>query len=194
MKTGITSAPDYDTIVTLSQMKAHLLIEHSQDDTFLQKLIYSAISTCEKTGRISIPITERYVEYSRNKVGARYYLPYGKVQSVQRVALVHADGVTADEELMVGDDYYFRAGDSVIFMVNNDELGDDTAWTLRIEYTAGFTADELATVNSNLYTAITQFVTHLYEHRGEDKRTAVNVPKETRNILGEYWTSPTYHT
>lgn len=183
--------PNYGSVISLEEIKSYLRINFADDDALLTDLIPQVISNCEKIGRISIPITSRFVTYSTMKRG-KLFLPYGTVKSVDRVILLSDDG-SDDTELTRGTDYVFREGDHVIKFHSLAHITDYYP-SIRIEYTAGYEGDELDTVNSNLKLAIKQFVVHCYEHRGDDKRTAVNMPKETRRILGEYWTSPTYHT
>ena len=191
MRTGVISTPNYGSVLSLSDMKDHMIVEHADDDAFIGQTIISVISNCENIGRISIPTTDRFVEYGTTRKG-RLFIPYGKVVSVNSVILVSFDG-NDDVVLEAGVGYSHSVGNQIIILHESVAISFSHP-TIRIEYTAGFTPDELAGANSNIILAIKQFVTHLYEHRGEDKRTAVNMPKETRRVLGEYWTSPTYYT
>lgn len=89
---AVTVAPT-DTPVSLSEVKAHLLVEHSLDDTLLTALLKAATHFVQTAANVYL--MPQTVEISFSELcGDRVELPVWPIRAVSSVQYADADGAT----------------------------------------------------------------------------------------------------
>lgn len=156
-----TSAPASEP-VSLTEAKAQLRVDHSDEDTYISALISTATAAVEEmTGRALITQTW---SLSMNGAVDRVYLPKTPVQSIDSITYYDRD--EASQTATVGNFHLF--GDIYRAWV---EPKDDQDWpdvfdrpdSLTISFVAGYGA--ASDVPVEVVLAIKLLLSHWYEHR-----------------------------
>lgn len=155
----LVTAPTVEP-VTLSEVKAHCVIGHDEDDALLSIMVSAAREHGESlTGRSWAPKTLEVV-LDRFPVSG-IDLPASPVTAVTSIKYLDADGV---EQTMPDTDYYVDM-DSLVGRVIPKDAWPETADRLnavRVRYEAGFPA---GSIPSALKQWLLIRVATLYEHR-----------------------------
>lgn len=161
--------------VTLSEVKAHCVIAHDEDDTLLGTLISAAREHGESlTGR---SWTEKTLEVVLDAFPRGHIeLPATPITAVTSIKYLDADG---SEQTMPSDDYTVDV-DSLIGRVVADEWPEtaDKVNAVRVRYTAGWTP---STIPSALKQWLMIRVATLYEQR--EAITMGNVSELSRSFV-----------
>lgn len=142
--------------VTLVQAKAHLLIDHTADDTYVTSLITQCRRAVENACNIAIVqkvvvLTADWEEEWELPVG-----PHGTISEVKlRTGTV---GGIAEYQTLDADDEYTTDGE-LFKLFNSSSCGRH-----KITYTAGY-----STVPDDLKLAILNEIAFRYENRGDSK-------------------------
>ena len=91
MTVEITGTPTLDSVITVADLKAHLRVDHSDEDTLITSLRDAAISWIEDycNTRLGDVTAVGYIDYFYN---ARF--PIGPVNSISSVTYTDANGDT----------------------------------------------------------------------------------------------------
>lgn len=147
--------------VSLSEAKAHLRVDGTDEDTLISALIDAATNVVqEQTGRAMVAQTW---DYQIAKPVKRVMLPLAPVASI--TAMTYFDTDDAEQSLTVGDYYLFKGEDRAYV-----EPKDTTDWpsmedrpdALKITFVAGPVA---ANILAPLKTAILLLLSHWFENR-----------------------------
>tara|TARA_Y100000310_G_scaffold239557_1_gene243187 strand:- start:3339 stop:3956 length:618 start_codon:yes stop_codon:yes gene_type:complete len=154
-------------VITTATAKAHLRVDHSDEDDLIDRLVLSAISAIEaRSGVAMIPqVVELRTRRFPNPLG-HLALPYSPVRSITSVKYLDEDLAeqTVDTDVYAIDD---AARPARVFLASQSE-----AWptlcvsrpdAVRVRYEAG--PSEAGNVHSDLISAALLLVGHLYEHR-----------------------------
>lgn len=162
--------------VTLSEVKAHCVIAHDEDDTLLGTLISAAREHGESlTGRSWAPKTLEVVLDSFPSGAIE--LPASPVTAVTSIKYLDADGA---EQTMPDTDYYVDTDSLVGRVIPKDAWPEavDRLNAVRVRYTAGFAAGSIPP-------ALKQWllirVASLYAQR--ESLTAGNVSELSRSFV-----------
>jgi uncharacterized phiE125 gp8 family phage protein len=146
--------------VTLEEVKTHLRIDGSDEDSYLTSLIVVARTICEAYAGLSFLTQTRVVKL--DKLCGDVILPYGPVQSVSDFIYLDGDGT----EQAIASDTYTLDTQSGLTKIRVTENWPDTNRTLNnvaITYVAGY-----ETVPEVIKHAIKMQVATLYENRQDE--------------------------
>jgi len=151
----VTDVASETALVSLSDVKAHLYITHSDDDTYLTALIGKCRKTVEKHCNIAIGSQELMwtVDLEAHE---EVTIPYQPVISVDNVE-VKTDFATY--ELVTANEDYDVDGQA------KKTFTPFAKGRYKIEYTTGYT-----TVPADLKHAIVCQIAYLYENRGNETK------------------------
>lgn len=166
----LVTAPTAEPI-TLSQTKAHLRVDHSDDDTAIARLITTARQYVEMvTGRAMLTQTwDVYYDWFPNCSHMR--LPFGQLQSVDAFAWTDSGGTTRTWTVSGGNLVESGTTRAHIDAVNEPAritLAYSQSWPtdtlktsnpIRVRITCGYT-----TVPSNLTAAMLLLIDHWYRN------------------------------
>lgn len=155
--------------VTLSEVKAHLRIDGSEEDELLSALITTAREMAEEYTRRAF-ITQTW-ELALDSASGKVYLPRPPVQTIDEIML--------DGEMVAIENYLFL-GENVF--CPKIPLYAANPGGLVIRYTSGY-GDSAADVPLAIRQAILMLIAHLYEHRGDD---AIEIPPTVKILLRPY--------
>lgn len=155
--------------VSLSDMKAYLKVDYSDDDDEITELIKVARKTVE--GYISRKIGSQTLKATWTKYHQTTRLPYAPINSVTTVKTVDQDTLTT---LTEDTDYFVQADEYL-------EFSSAGSTGLEVIYTAGYT-----TVPDSLLVAIKRLVAKMYEFRGDDVEPIMCMDAITKSILSSY--------
>jgi uncharacterized phiE125 gp8 family phage protein len=94
IKVEVTSAPSVDPL-TVAEAKAHLRVDHTTDDSYIESLIKAARVTCENfQNRAYITQTRKLYLDDFPGVNCPIELPFAPLQSVSSLTYVDTDGTT----------------------------------------------------------------------------------------------------
>jgi len=191
--------------ITLSDMKAHLRVDTSDDDALITAYIAAATDWCENyTRRALVEQTWKlYLDNWPMTTDQRIYLPKGKVTSVASIVYANSASTTATYSgstsgSPVGTDYQESLVSDVMPFVAPAYGGSWPSITsvvdpIVVTYTAGWSntgSPETATVPEQLITAIRIKVADYYERRSsEDFR---NVNHHAAERLAMPWMLPVW--
>jgi uncharacterized phiE125 gp8 family phage protein len=160
-----------EAVVSLAEAKAHLRVEHADEDAYIQSLVNAATSHLDGwSGTLGRALVEQTWEVTLDAfpVGA-IHLPLGDVIAV--VSVVY-DDTAGDEQTVPPTDYVLdnRSLDGWVVPVSGVSWPDtlDAVNAVRVRYTAGYGA--ASAVPAAIKHAILMLVAHWYANR-----EAVNV-------------------
>ena len=140
--------------VSLTEVKAHLHLTDTDNDTQLTDLIKQVTKEVEGFCGISIGDQQRTWTYDHD--GCEVSIPYGPVVSVDEVVRIATDG--AETVLTSGEDFYVYELSTIKIIAGG---------RCRVEYTAGVTSGSVAVVPADLKLGILNEIAHRYENRGD---------------------------
>jgi len=158
--------------VSSTEAKAHLRVDHTDDDTLIGTLIITARRFCEEYLNQSL-ITQTWYNYLNDFYdGAIYYVyrgPFlminkGPVQSITSIKYYDAD----DVEQTLSTDYYHTDLSSQPARIEVSETPEtyDKLNAVTIEFVAGY--GDAADVPEHIKHAMLLYIGHLYENRGDE--------------------------
>lgn len=145
--------------IDLDVVKAHLRVDHTDDDTLIEAYVDAAVSHIDGPGGwLGRSIWPQTLELRQNVFGCDTRLPYGPVRSVASVKYVDPDGA----EQTVDSADYFLTGDGAV------KLAYGASWPslrgdaegVRIRYETGY-----ATLPGAVLSAVLLLVGDLYAFR-----------------------------
>jgi phage conserved hypothetical protein, phiE125 gp8 family len=151
--------------ITLAEAKAQMRVEHTDDDTIIERLIDVAISYTDVTGALGkAMITQKWGQWvAPNPTDVTLIL--GPVQAVTAVKYYDLDGVLQD------DDYnnYDAFGTATATVIKpktgfNWPTSQQRSDSIKIEYEIGY-GDTAADVPAVVKHALLMLVSYLYENR-----------------------------
>lgn len=158
--------------VTLSEAKAHLRIDGSEEDELLSALITTAREMAEDYTRRSLVLQEW--ELGIDKIDNRIYLPKSPVQSIDYVA-VDGEPIPLDNYYLVGADTFYTKIPLCATMPDG----------VVIRYKAGFDTNQ---VPEKIKHAIKMLVGYLYENREGQASGGLGLPPTVMVVLRPYRT------
>lgn len=154
------------TPISLADVKAHLRIEHSDDDTLLVRLIGAATAYTDVTGALGhAMILQKWGQWVASAPPASVKLILGPVTQVSAVKYYDTDGELQTDTLS----NYDVTGTSFESYVTpkagfNWPVTQTRADAIRIEYTIGY-GEAASDVPETLRHAILMLIGHWYENR-----------------------------
>ena len=174
--------------VSRNEMKTYLRIEHSDENSLIDSLIYTATVLCEKRIHRSL-ITQSWTLYYDNFPAKDYMGLYnGEIQTIDSVKYYDTADTVAT---LAATEYYLVDED----MKGKVTLKYNKFWpttTLRprqgveIIYTAGY-GDDSTDIPESIRQGIMNMVAHLYENR---EQTDITIPEIVKDLWSTYkiWT------
>lgn len=162
----LVTAPAAD-VVTLAELKAHVRVDHDEDDAHLGACLAAAVARVDGWAGVlrRCLITQTWAESFRYFYARRIWLRLAPVQSISSITYFDLDGV---ERTVDAGDYRLqrRGGEAYV------ELDDDASWpsvdarddACTISYSAGYGAAS-ADVPSPIKSAVLLMAADLYEQR-----------------------------
>ena len=181
MTIEITGAPDFDGVITVAQLKEHLRVDSSDEDTLIQAYRDAAIGWVEDycNTRLGDVTAVGYMDYFYN---ARF--PIGPVQSITSVT--YLDTANASQTLATSK-YWFdiKTKATRITFDSVPDLYDDTFNAVQVNMVVGYPE---AAIPQPIITAIRLMVANLYEMRQPvlAGTGAIQVPLGMYSILSPY--------
>jgi len=156
------SIPPATEPITLTEAKAHLRIDHTDDDTYITSLIKAARSSAEAYTQTSF-FTQTWIKsipFFMDIIA----LPRGEVKSITSVKFFDQDNA----QQTVDNADYFLTSPSVVSQVQAIESGWPSSIFARLDsvqitYVTG--NDDVADIPSDIKQAILMSLGHLYENR-----------------------------
>lgn len=175
-KLSRTAAPT-EPVVTLDDVKQHLAIAHSDEDTFLSVLIDVATESLDGPNGIGVALLTQSWRMSLDNLSRVITLPLGPVQSVD---IVTFEGQTIDPESYTVD---LDQNPAKIF-VNIPRCGTRPG-CVKVNFTAGF-GDSGDDVPADLRHVIRMLVGTLYANRESTTTLALSDLQAVKTILDCY--------
>jgi uncharacterized phiE125 gp8 family phage protein len=147
------------SVISTADLKAHLRVTHSDEDTMIEAMREAAIRYVENF--CNVRIGSRSVVFHYNGYPSRLELPIGPVTSVTGITIATGDG-TADT--IPTTDYFVTLGrDPMMIEFSNPRSGfEDTFRKLNVSASVGYTE---ADTPGPMVHAIKLLVAHMYELR-----------------------------
>lgn len=155
------------TPVSVAEAKSHLVVDHTDDDTYIGTLIDQAVDFCERfTGKKIMSQVWRYGIDCMDSFTLVF--PAYNVTAVNNLVITDSNGTqtTTAAENDIDDDYYLnKSGAPFAMEPINDwpDIRDEGFNNLTIELTQGYT--DASDVPDGIKTAILLIVGHLYRNR-----------------------------
>ena len=176
-KLSRTVAPT-NQVVSVDDVKQHLAIAHSDEDTILSILIDVATESIDGVTGIGVALLTQSWRMSLDHLSRYITLPLGPVQSVESITI---DGVTVDPSTYTLDTDQTPAKIHVDFPRCGSKPG-----CVKVNFIAGY-GDTGADVPADLKHAIRLLVGHLYNNReATSEATIKEVPLAFASILSRY--------
>jgi uncharacterized phiE125 gp8 family phage protein len=180
MTVEITGTPTLDSVITVADLKEHLRVDHSDEDTLITSLRAAAISWIEDycNTRLGDVTAVGYLDFFYN---ARF--PVGPVNSITSVTYTDANG---DTQTLAAAKYWYdiKTKSARITFDNVPQLYDDTFHAVQINMNVGYAE---ADVPEPVLHAIRLLVGHLYENRQQVTRTKLNeLPLGIHSLVSPY--------
>lgn len=155
--------------VTLEEVKLHLRVDVTEEDSLISALITAARQKAEEYTKRAF-ITQSW-ELALDSASEKVYLPRPPVQTINEVTL---DGeiVSTGNYALIGQDAFYTK--IPLNAVNPDGLV--------IRYISGY-GNNATDAPQAIRQAILMLVAHLYEHRGDD---AIEMPPTVKALLRPY--------
>jgi uncharacterized phiE125 gp8 family phage protein len=174
--------------VTLAEAKAHLRVDHADEDTLISTYVDAATAHVEGPHGIGIALVEQQWELTLDGFPTVIYLPIYPVLSVDAVEYIDGDGVTQTVASFQSDTASNPA------RITPD---DGASWpppkrvlnAVTIRFTTGYAPDGLnyqANIPQDLKNAIQLLVGHWYEHREAVGTATAEMPLAVESILSRY--------
>ena len=158
MTVEITGTPTLDSVITVADLKSHLRVDHSDEDTLIEALRDTAIAWIEDycNTRLGDVTAVGYLDFFYN---ARF--PVGPVNSITSVTYTDTSNTT---QTLNAANYWFdiKTKSARITFDNAPDLYDDTFHAVQINMNLGYAE---ADVPQPMLHAIRLLVGHLYENR-----------------------------
>ena len=165
MQVDITGAAvDQDTIITVADLKAHMRVTHTQEDTLIGALRSAAIAWVEEHCNIKLgSYTARgYLPGFYNS-----YIPIGPVTAISEVKYQTTEDTDYDTDLTtLAATYWFTdliSQPARIAFRDYPHVYDYALTPVVVSFTAGYT-----TMPAPVLQAIRLLVAHMYENRQEE--------------------------
>ena len=166
MTVEITGTPTLDSVITVANLKAHLRVDHSDEDTLIQSLRDAAIAWIEDycNTRLGDVTAVGYIDYFYS---ARF--PVGPINSITSITYKDTAGST---QTLDASKYWYdiKTKSARITFDSVPDLYDDTFNAVQINMNLGYPE---ADVPEPILHAIRLLVGHLYENRQQVTRTNV---------------------
>ena len=156
-------------LLTLTDVKAHLYITHTNDDDYLTSLITRVRKQIENYCTIAIGSQER-IWLTELEVGQWYQIPYQPVISVD-VASLKTDTNTYTAKT-ANTDFEIEGVQEKAFIPFHDGI-----W--KVEYTTGFTV-----LPDDLKHGWLMQISYLYENRGDEAKSGLS--EMVKDIINPY--------
>jgi uncharacterized phiE125 gp8 family phage protein len=174
--------------VTLTQAKAHLRVEDTDDDTYITTLITIAREYCETVTKRALATQTLELILDDFPCSDYIKLPMSPVQSVTSVKYTDSDG----SESTWSSANYVTNLDVVPAIITPAYAETYPSFTplptgaVRVRYVAGHKSDGVALPKA-IYHAILLLIGHLYENREETTTvTLENIPMGIQSLLYNY--------
>jgi uncharacterized phiE125 gp8 family phage protein len=179
--TDLTAEP-----VTLAEAKKWCKVSGTAEDDMIGMLITVARKAMEKYTSSSFGKKTIYATWTKMPEDWIVDLPYGPIISVDRVYRIDEEG---NEELLTVNQDYFLSGENDIQVQVSQfwSTGIVSAWSLRIEYTAGYDDTATEPLPEELKTAILKQVATDYLFRENITTGSTTVlSNDARNVASPY--------
>jgi uncharacterized phiE125 gp8 family phage protein len=164
--------------VTLEEVKDHLKVSGTDEDSIITAYIKAATRVCEEYTGLSFTVQTRSIGLHCFPWNKGIPIPYGPVTGISSFTYVDADDADQVLEIETG----YTVDESGIYTLNAVDSWPEGGGSLLIEYEAGFTETP-----DNLKVAVMQVTADLYEGRqgeGGIISTATKVLLDTSKV---YW-------
>jgi uncharacterized phiE125 gp8 family phage protein len=194
----IVVTPPEDPAVSLEEAKAHLRVDHDDDDDYIESLVAVATATIDgPNGWLGRCIVEQTLEWRGDEFGCDIRLPYPPIISIESVKYV--DHAGAEQAVSPADYLLTGAPSQPRLSLNYGSFWPTPRWqseAVRVRYTAGWPVettgageDEKAIWSgpAPIRHAILLMVSQLYENREAASETAqVELPFAVSSLLATY--------
>lgn len=177
--TGPASEP-----VTRTEAKAHLRVDHADDDTMIDSIIAAARATCED--RLQRSLLEQTWEKQLDEFPAAIALPRGPVLAITHIKYLAEDGTLTT---LSAADYQLDTADAQmayvlpVYGLDWPAVRDDIN-CVRVRYTAGYAS--AAAVPAPIKQWILLRVAGLYEYREAFAAADIRSPAWVDGLLDPY--------
>lgn len=169
--------------VWLSEAKAHLKIDGTDEDDLITKKIMTATAMCERYAGLSFMTQTRRVALDR--FCGDIVLPYGPVQSI--TDFIYIDENDAEQDVDPAT-YTLdtHSGISVVRVLESWPATNKVLNNIQLDYVAGF--DLAADVYPEAKEAILRLTTRLYEDRGDENQPLMTEEiTDLLDMIKVYW-------
>lgn len=143
--------------ITSTEVKLHLKIDYSTDDTLIDRLIQMAREFVE--GYLQRALINRTVTAEWTRHGKRMHLPLQPSSAITSVTWLYSDGTT--EALTLNSEYFVDGSSDKSIRITPSYNG------LRVVYTAGYGANS-SSVPAIIKEAMLRIVANYYEYRTDN--------------------------
>lgn len=171
--------------LTLAEAKAQMRVEHTDDDTIIQRLIDAAVAFVDVTGALGkAMITQTWAQWV-GMVPGTVQLMLGPVQSVTAIKYYDTDGVLQTATLSDFDVFGTPTSTTVSPKSGKSwPVAQNRPYAIRIEYVIGY-GDAASDVPQTVRHALMMLVAHWYENReGTQERALSDVPYGFNELIG----------
>ncbi|RZJ01819.1 MAG: phage gp6-like head-tail connector protein [Brevundimonas sp.] len=180
MSVVVVTPPEPD--IDLDLVKAHLRVDHADDDVLIQAFIDAACGHIDgPAGWLGRSIWAQTLELRQDGLCGRVRLPYGPVTAITTVKTVDTNGV---EQTMSSSDYLLTNGGDLVLAhgASWPSVRGDTEG-VRIRYAAGFAA-----LPGAILSAVLLMVGDLYSNRETvgEVTGAIQMSTTVANLLSPF--------
>lgn len=172
------------SIVSLAELKQHIRVEHTDDDTYLQSLIYAATEWCEKK-------VDRYFIQTRLSATWDYFpveirLPKPPIYTLNPSITIFYKDAAQNEVLLASSEYRVEYGEPGVLRPNYagtwpSAISDVNSVT--VSWNAGYGSDGQS-IPIGVRHAVLMLAGHLYERRlAYDNIASIEVPMGVNALL-----------